>query len=77
MAWKDRFPVPITLKDGRVIVTLADARTLISTLPPRHRRSEHWQYAAGLLMDCAASGGALRKTTAQLLLALKAEGLAD
>jgi hypothetical protein len=77
MAWRDKFPAPIMLKDGRVIVTLADARALISTLPQRHQRNEHWQYAAGLLMDSAASGGSLRKTFAQLLLALKAEGMID
>jgi hypothetical protein len=46
-------------------------------LPQRHQRNEHWQYATGLLIDSAASSSALRKTTAQLLLALKAEGLLD
>lgn len=77
MTWRTKLPAPIALNDGRTLTTLSEARALILSLPGRHQRNEHWQYAAGLLLDSAASGRSLKETADQLKIALRAEGLLD
>jgi hypothetical protein len=70
-------PKPVTLNDGRTVATLADARELMLTLPERHQRNAHWQYAGELLLKAADYGEkyAVMDARAQLTRALKAEGL--
>jgi hypothetical protein len=77
MPWSREFPTPITLKDGRMLTTLADARAFIKSLLDQRRQSEHWLYASGLTAKAASSSGtnALLRAAAKLALALKAEGL--
>jgi len=55
-AWSHKLLHPITLKDGRVIRTLADARTLLLALNESRRRHPWNQYAAELLLKAADSG---------------------
>ena len=66
---------PIKLKDGRTLNTLGDARALILSLPELHQRNGHWQYAAELLLIASASKNRSDDALAQMLRALKAEGL--
>jgi hypothetical protein len=75
MPWTRELVAPIILKDGRSLATLADARAFIKSLPDRHRRSENWLYAAGLLMEAAVGRNALASATMQLKVALRVEGL--
>jgi len=75
MAWNRKFPSPIVLKDGRTLVTLADARALVRSLSARRQRSEEWQYASGLLLEAATQNSGNAPTVVQLIRALKAEGL--
>jgi hypothetical protein len=73
--WSAPLSKPIKLKDGRMLVTLADARALILTLPELHQSNGHWQYAAELLLIASASKSRSDDALAQMLRALKAEGL--
>jgi hypothetical protein len=75
MSWSTKIWKPIKLKDGRSIETLADARAIMLALPELHQRNPHWQYAAELLLSASNSKSAVDDATAQLLRALKAEGL--
>jgi hypothetical protein len=74
MPWTRKFAEPITLKDGRTLVTLADARALIRALPQRDQRNERWLYAGGLLLEAATTTGPMKNAAAQLTRALEAEG---
>jgi hypothetical protein len=75
MPWTRELFAPIALKDGRTLVTLADARALMQTLPQRHQNNEHWLYAGGLMQEAATFNGAMRETQAHLTRALKVERL--
>jgi hypothetical protein len=75
MPWTRKFAEPLALKDGRTLVTLADARALIQALPQRDQRNERWLYAGGLLLEAATTSGPIRNTVVQLTRALQAEGL--
>jgi hypothetical protein len=57
MPWTLKLPSPITLKDGRVLATLDDARMLIRALPARRQRDEEWHYAMALIEEAATSNG--------------------
>jgi hypothetical protein len=46
MSWTGKFKIPLALKDGRAIETLADARAVILGLPERQQR-RRLQYSAG------------------------------
>lgn len=74
MPWTRRLTRPIALKDGRLLITLADARAVMLALPERRRRNELWLYAGALLLEAAVLGGAMAETAAQQTRALKAEG---
>jgi hypothetical protein len=65
----------VKLKDGRTIATLADARTLVLALPGLHQSNPYWQYAGEVLLRASTSKSAVDDALAQLLRALKAEGL--
>ena len=77
MSWFRKLDDPITLKDGRMLVTLADAHRLMLALPEARRRSVHWQYTSDLLNKFASRGSpsAFAQALAQLPRALRAEGL--
>jgi hypothetical protein len=75
MPWSRPLYEPIVLKDGRVIATLNDARVVMRSLPARSQSSDVWLYAGGLLLEAATSDGPIGETAAQLMRALKAEGL--
>jgi hypothetical protein len=72
-----KFSPPITLRDGRVLKTLRDARLLILALPEMHQRDAHWRYATELLLVAADKKEKYTTMDArsQLIRALKAEGL--
>ncbi len=77
MSWIRKLDDPITLKDGRTLVTLADAHRLILALPEARLRSVHWQYTSDLLKKFASRGSpsAFAQALAQLPRALRSEGL--
>jgi hypothetical protein len=75
MPWSRPLSEPIVLKDGRVIVTLNDARVVMRSLPARSQSSEVWVYALGLMLEAATSDSPIDETAAQLRRALKADGL--
>jgi hypothetical protein len=75
MAWTSKFKITLALKDGRTIETLADARTVILSLPDHQQRRPYWEYAAQLLMDAAQGGKreAIEQAYWQLMRALKVD----
>jgi hypothetical protein len=76
MPWTRKLPIPIELKDGQELVTLADARALFQTLPRHRQRSEEWLYAIALMQEMAVTGQTVtRETIARLKRALTTEGL--
>jgi len=75
MPWTAKFWRPITLKDGRTIATLAEARDVLLSAPSIAQRPPHWRDAAELLLRAAGSESAMDDALCQMLRALKAEGL--
>src|SRR5450432_2325718 len=77
MSWIRKLDEPIELKDGRMLVTLADAHRLMLALPEARLRSYHWQYTSDLLKKFASRGSpsAFAQALAQLPRALRSEGL--
>jgi hypothetical protein len=75
MAWETKFWKPVKLKNGRTIETLGDARDLIRSLPQFRRRNSEWQFALELLARASEATSLADDALAQLLRALKAEGL--
>ena len=75
MTWSRKLAKPIALKDGRTIASLAEAHALMLSLPPIHRHSAVWQYAAKLLNEAVEDKDSLADAVAQLERALKADGL--
>jgi hypothetical protein len=75
MPWTAEFWRPINLKDGRRIGGLAEARVLILSLPEPSQSHAHWRHAAEMLARAAESKSAIDDAHAQMLRALKAEGL--
>jgi hypothetical protein len=75
MPWSRPLSEPIVLKDGRVIVTLNDARVIMRSLPATSQSSDVWLYAGGLMLEAATSNGPIGEAAAQLRRALRAEGL--
>ena len=74
MSWSRKLAAPIALKDGRKLLTLADARAVIETLPARRQQLDHLLFA-GQLAHEAARRGAIFDTQVQLTRALTTEGL--
>jgi len=73
--WSAPLSKRIKLKDGRTLTTLSDARAQILSLPVMHQRNGHWQFATELLLIASASKSRSDGALAQMLRALKAEGL--
>jgi hypothetical protein len=75
MPWTRKLASPITLKDGRTIATLNQARELMLELPVRHQVRPHWQFTAELLLEATEHNGNIDDAWAQLSRALTVEGL--
>ncbi len=76
MGWTRKLGPPILLKSGGRLITLTDARTLMTTLPKNSQRAPYWQYTRALLADEAQNDESnMVDVRAQLFRALKAEGL--
>jgi hypothetical protein len=75
MPWSRPLPEPIVLKDGRVIAALNDARVIMRSLPAASQTRDDWFYAGALMLEAATADGPIRETAAQLMRALKGEGL--
>jgi hypothetical protein len=54
--WQRKFEDPISLPDGRMLVTLLDAGEYITTLPKAEQLLDEWQTAIEVLMVVARSG---------------------
>jgi hypothetical protein len=77
MPWSRKLATPITLKDGRAIATLSQARELMLSISIAHRRGDMWRNTASLLDEAAADNSYVPhiKAEAQLRLSLKIDGL--
>jgi hypothetical protein len=77
MPWSRKLATAITLKDGRTIATLSQAREIMLSLPIAHRRGEMWRYTADLLGEAASDNSYMPNTEAeaQFMRSLEAEGL--
>jgi hypothetical protein len=77
MPWSRELATPITLKDGRTIATLGQAREMMLSLPIDHRRGNMWRYTADLLNEAAADNSYVPHTEAeaQFMRSLETEGL--
>ena len=77
MSWSRKLASPITLKDGRTIATLSEAREMMLSIPIDHRRGDMWRYTADLLNQAAADNAYVPHVDAeqQLRQALMSEGL--
>ena len=58
-----------------MLLTLADARAILVSLPTTKQRDERWLYAGDLLKEAANGRGAMGEAFAHLTRALRAEGL--
>jgi hypothetical protein len=54
--WSRRLRQPIVIPTVIMLTTLADARTLMSHLPPDHAQRPTWRYVASELAEAAAGG---------------------
>jgi hypothetical protein len=77
MPWTSKFPTSIKLKDGRKILTIGDARELMSSLANGRQNDPAWQFAVELLQFASTrdDGTSAGQARAQLVRVLKAEGL--
>ena len=75
MAWETKFWKPVKLRSGRTIESLGEARDLIRSLPQVRRQSPDWQLASELLARASEATSLTDDALAQMLRALKAEGL--
>lgn len=55
--WSRHFADPISLPDGRELITLRDAGHYIADLPKRQHDAAHWQTATHELLMAAERGG--------------------
>jgi hypothetical protein len=54
--WQRKFEDPITLPDGRTLLTLKDAADYITKLPKKESDLPEWQAAIEALMLCSRGG---------------------
>jgi hypothetical protein len=59
MSWSRPFDDPITLPDGRTLLTLRDAADYITSLPKAEQNLEAWQAAIEALIMAAEGRGPL------------------
>ena len=72
--WSRRLPRTLTIPTVMKVVTLADARALMSHLPDAHAQRPMWKHVASELAKAAAGGDPLEASIA-LRLALMIEGI--
>jgi hypothetical protein len=74
--WDRSLAWPITVRDGRAVATLTDARMLILDLPDSIQKRTHWLLATELLLKAADSGSDndIERATLQIERALIADG---
>jgi hypothetical protein len=72
-----KFPNPIVLKDGQMIVTIGDARELMTSLAPGLRDDPDWTVAGDQLQSASIRHDArsLSRARTTVIKVLKAEGL--
>jgi hypothetical protein len=77
MTWSRKLPKPLYLNDGRAIVTLAQARDVMLTLPYERQTNPYWQEAAEVLMKAAyrSRQDPIHDAGQHLSRALRADGL--
>jgi hypothetical protein len=68
--WHARLSQSIIMRDGKRLVTLADARTVVLALPAADQERATWKAAARLLIAAAEQGGDITAATEQVRLAL-------
>ena len=75
--WSREFVSPVTLRDGRILTTLSDARAVMLGLRPAVQGAAYWQFAAELLLNAAESGSrkSIQEARDQLCRALGREEL--
>jgi hypothetical protein len=75
--WGRKFVKPVTLRDGRILTALSDAREVMLGLRPAVQGAAYWQYAAELLLEAAESGSrkSVQEARDQLCRALAREEL--
>lgn len=59
MPWSRRFDDPVTLPDGRALVTLRDAGQYIASLPKKKQGAPEWLAAAEAVLMAAEDRGPL------------------
>jgi hypothetical protein len=75
MPWSRNLTTPITLKDGRTIATLSEAREMMLSLSPSQRRLAVWRFTSLMLADVAIDDARLEEAELLLTRALKVERL--
>jgi hypothetical protein len=75
MPWSRNLTTPITLKDGRTIATLSEAREMMLSLSPSQRRLAVWRFTSLMLADAAIDDARLEEAELLLRRALKVERL--
>ena len=73
MPWSRNLTTPITLKDGRTIATLNEAREMMLSLS--QRRLAVWRFTSLMLADAAIDDARLEEAELLLTRALKVERL--
>ena len=71
MVWFKRFAAPITLPDGRELLTMQDAADYITALPKAKRNAAEWQIAMEAVMLVAKHNGSEILARTAVLQALK------
>src|SRR5215467_1081285 len=59
MSWSLKFDEPITLSNGKALVTLRDAGNYVVDLPASKSIREHWQLARTFLVSAAEGKGSV------------------
>ena len=68
--WSKLFEYPVTLSNGRKLVTLLDAGNYIAGLPRKEAEGDHWQAAIEALIMAAEDRGPLMHARVGMLRAL-------
>jgi hypothetical protein len=70
VSWSRSFEDPISLPDGRDLITLEDAANYILALPDRKAKTEQWKVAGEALIMAAEDRGPLMHARIGILRAL-------
>ena len=75
MPWSRSLVTPMTLKDGRIVATLAQVRELMLSIPLDARSNAAWRFIPELLTEAAADRASVSEVEEMLLRGLKGAGL--